>query len=92
MQNRTSEINDYLKLVKVEPKSNYHLISTFSNGVVKDFDCNYLFERDYFKSLKNKGIFNKAYANLGGVVWTDEIDLAMEEVYEKGVTVDQGSL
>ena len=87
MQNRPSKINGFLKLIKVEPKGNYHLISTFSNGVVKDFDCNYLLEMSYYKSLKNKGVFNKAYANLGGVVWADDIDLAMEEVYEKGVTV-----
>ena len=87
MQDRTSEIKDYLALVKVEPTDGYHLISTFNNGVVKDFDCNYLLEIDYFKPLENWGIFNKAFANLGGVVWTDEIDLAMEEVYEKGVTI-----
>ena len=87
MQDRPPKINSYITLDKVEPTSDYHLISTFSNGVVKDFDCNYLLEQNYFSSLKNKGVFNKAYANLGGVVWTDEIDLAMEEVYDKGVTV-----
>ena len=37
--------------------------------------------------LKNKGIFKRAFANLGGVVWTDMIDIAKEEVYDKGVTI-----
>lgn len=91
MQDRTTEVDEYLKLIKVEPTENYHLISTFSNGVVKDLDCNYLLERNFFKPLKNKGIFKKAFANLGGVVWTDMIDLAMEEVYEKGVTIDNAN-
>ena len=87
MQDRAPEINGFITLDKVEPTNDYHLISTFSNGVVKDFDCNYLLERNFFKALENKGIFNKAHANLGGVVWTEDIDLAMEEVYERGVTV-----
>ena len=90
MQDRSVKIKDYLTLDKVEPTNDYHLISTFSDGIVKDFDCAYLLEMNYFKSLKNKGIFNKARANLGGVVWTDEIDLATKEVYEKGVTIESG--
>ncbi len=87
MQDRTTKINGYLTLNEVVPTNDYHLISTFSNGVVKDFDCNYLLDQNYFKSLKNIGIFKRAYANLGGVVWTDDIDLAMEVIYEKGITV-----
>ena len=43
MQNRPIEINNCLTLDRVEPTNDYHLISTFSNGVVKDFDYNYLF-------------------------------------------------
>ena len=91
MQNRSIEINNCLTLDRVEPTNDYHLISTFSNGVVKDFDCKYLLKMDYFKCLKNKAIFNRARANLGGVVWNDEIDIAIEEVYEKGVTIDHNN-
>ena len=88
MQNRPAEIKKYPYVIKVIPKDNYILEAYFGNGVVKAFDCNYLFEDDFYKPLKRTYLFNKAYANLGGVVWNDEIDIAAEEVYDKGVTVD----
>lgn len=87
MQNRPSKIKKYPDVVKVEPQDNYVLKAYFDNGVIKVFDCNYLFEDTYYKPLKRTYLFNKAVADLGGIIWTDEIDIAKEEVYEKGVTI-----
>lgn len=75
----------------VKVMDNYVLEVHFENGEAKIFDCKYLLEQKFFKPLKNKGIFNKAFANLGGIVWTDMIDIAKEEVYDKGITVDNAN-
>ncbi len=91
MQNRPTKIKKWPDIISVEPLENYTLIVYFENGVKKFFDCKYLFNEDYYVPLKNKGIFNRAVADLGGIIWTDEIDIAKEEVYEKGVTVDENN-
>ena len=91
MQNRATKITRYPDIVRVEPKDNYVLKVYFDNGVVKFFDCHYLFEEDYCKPLKKTWIFDKTVADLGGIIWTDEIDIAKEEVYEKGVTIDHNN-
>ena len=87
MQNRSTEIKRYPNVTKVKVMDDYVLKAQFENGEVKLFDCKYLLEQKFFKPLRNKGIFKKAFANLGGVVWTDMIDIAKEEVYDKGVTI-----
>ena len=41
-----------------------------------------------FQPLENLDLFNQAHVDYGGVVWNDEIDLAQESLYDKGVTID----
>jgi len=45
-------------------------------------------EFEVFKRLKDEELFNSAFLSPGGyaVIWNDEIDLAIEEIWVKGVT------
>jgi len=53
---------------------------TFDNGVIK------LYSMESFKELENDDLFQQAKLSPGGygVIWNDELDLAIEEVWEKG--------
>ena len=61
----------------------------FANGVRKVYDCTPLLADAPFKPLAEEAVFRgvKADAHGYGVVWSDDIDLAESELWEKG---DQG--
>ncbi len=86
----TGSLKDYFSypsLVKVEPKEDYFIEATFSDGVTKKVDIKPYFQWKVFMPLKDLGLFNQARADYGGVVWNDKIDIAQEALYDKGVTV-----
>lgn len=66
----------------------------FQSGEVKRFDMSSLFvkypsmgalsDRDLFLSGKLMGQF--------GIIWTDEIDIDIETIYENGLTVSKGDV
>ena len=60
----------------------------FSNGEFKKYDLKPLCKKwPVFNNLKDTELFRKAKVDVGGygIVWNDDIDLAMEEVYANGV-------
>lgn len=70
-------------------RENYILRVCYNNGEVRDFDFKPYIERDKcFRSLKNEKLFKQAHIERWAVYWDDELDIAIEEVYEKGVTVN----
>ena len=89
MQNARA-VKDYFSypsLVKVEPKENYFIEATFSDGVTKKVDIKPYFQWKVFQPLENLDLFNQAHADYGAVVWNEKIDIAQEALYDKGVTV-----
>jgi len=70
-----------LDIVDVKPKDDFLLLLEFENGEKKEFDCKPLFNKNIFKPLKDKNMFNKAKITYGTVAWNDEIDIAPETLY-----------
>lgn len=79
------------KIKEVYTKDNYILICKFENGVKKEYDLKQLIEKyPIFRKLQTDNIlWNKITVDNGGygVSWDDEIDLAAEEIWNKGETV-----
>lgn len=69
----------------VKPRDDYTLLLTFENGEKRIFDCSCLFEKNVFKPLKNKGLFNSVKVQYGTAVWNDKIDIAPEFLYTNGI-------
>ena len=74
------------KIVKLQIIQPYSLLAEYENGISKLYDVEPLFDRfQHFQQLKN-GLFQNAAIDMGGygVVWSDEIDLDAQEIYNNG--------
>ena len=89
MQNRASEITalNCPKAISVDVLNEYRLKVIFNNGVSRLFDFKPYLKYKIFKELDDESLFSKAYLDHGAVAWSDDLDIAIEEVYEKGVTI-----
>ncbi len=78
----------FYKVKGVEPKDNFILSVTFTDGIKTEYDIKPLFEKwEVFNDLKTiKGLFQQVKVDLGGygVSWNDKIDLASEELRING--------
>lgn len=77
-----------VKIIEVVAKENYILYCKFDNGKNKKYDIKPLIEKyKIFKKLENNiELFNKVKIDIGGygISWNENIDLAVEELWEKG--------
>lgn len=80
------------KIKNVSPLPGFKLSVQFCEGVTKLYDVKPLFERlPVFANLeKHPEIFSGVSVDVGGygIVWTDELDLSCDELWEHGVSVD----
>jgi len=78
------------RITKVEAKNDFTLIVYFDGGVIKHFNCNLLLDiSPVFRSLKdNPALFEKAHASAGGIIWTDEIDISSEYIWNHGTILE----
>lgn len=60
----------------------YGLRLQFADGCIKFFDFTPLLDEKLYSPLKDTSLFAKARAFAGGVVWTDEIDINPEFLYD----------
>ncbi|MBQ9528354.1 MAG: DUF2442 domain-containing protein [Fretibacterium sp.] len=67
------------------PTEDYTLLLTFASGERRVYDARPLLEERLYIKLRNPGFFKKAHAEYGTVVWTDDIDIAPEHLYECSV-------
>ena len=76
------------KVKSVVALSDYMLLVTFDDNVIKYYDVKPLFEKWIeFKSLENvKGLFEQVKVDIGGygISWNDEIDLSCDELWANG--------
>lgn len=72
---------------KVRILNNYKLKITFENGKVGVFDTKPHLHKPYYRLLNNPAFFAKAQALDGTVVWSDEVDMAPELLYEECVFI-----
>ena len=72
----------------LEIGESHSLIVAFNNGTTKNSDMTpYIENYKVFASLNDNDLFSKAQLDHWAIIWNDDIDIAIEEVYEKGVTV-----
>ncbi|MBN2063948.1 MAG: DUF2442 domain-containing protein [Sedimentisphaerales bacterium] len=71
-------------ITAVEAREDYTLLLTFSNGEKKIYDARHLLSLRIYEPLKNIAYFLTAKADGCTVVWSDEIDIDPEILYEEG--------
>lgn len=67
---------------EVQPKEDYTLLLTFADGAKKIYNARPLLEKAIYSPLKNPTFFLSAKAECGTVVWSDDVDIAPEYLYE----------
>ena len=72
---------------KLKIGEDYSLLVSFDNDVTKNFDLTpYIEAYEVFEPLKDRLLFEKAILTRWGIIWNEDIDIAIEEVYESGKT------
>ena len=68
---------------------------TYQNGVIKTLDMETLIpEYPVFAKLRNRELFLKGQLDPSGwgIIWNDQIDIAIEGVYDLGITIGKVKL
>ena len=78
-------MNVILAVERVEPRDDYSLLLEFENHEKKVFSMKPYLEKYPYQALQNKKLFMKARIQYGTVVWSDEIDLAPDYLYERSI-------
>jgi len=73
------------RVKKVEPRDDYTLEITFTNGEVGVYDCRHLLEFGVFRELQDIRYFKRARAVCGTVAWPHEQDICPDTLYEDSV-------
>ena len=83
-------MENYPKIIAVEPLENYNLLVTFNDSSIKLYDCSLLFEEALFLLLKDKAIFQSVKLDKGGygIFWNDDLDLSEAELWINGKAVE----
>ena len=71
----------------VAPQKDYTLLITFTGGERRIYDAHPLLEKAIYSPLRNLPFFLGAKADCGTVVWSDDIDIAPEHLYECSVPI-----
>ena len=79
-----------IKIAKVIPLDNLRLLIFFENNVIKMFDVAALIDEcPAFELLRDPALFQLVKVEPGGygISWTDELDCAEGELWEKGIEI-----
>ncbi len=74
---------------EVQPTNDYLLFLTFADGSKKMYDARPLLDKPIYAILNSLPFFLTARAEYGTVVWSDEVDIAPEHLYECSVPLDE---
>ena len=80
--------NPVWSIAAVEPRKDYSMLLTFANGEKRLYDARPLLGKRICERLKDVNFFLRARAMYGTVVWTDDIDIAPEHLYECSVPIE----
>ena len=79
------------KIKNVTALPDYKISIQFSEGVTKIYKVEELIRKNpMFKNLKNKELFYNVEVDIGGygIIWSDDIDISCDELFEKGKTIE----
>ena len=71
----------------VQVLDDYKLLITFQYDEKKIYDMKPLLDYNIFKPLKNVALFKQAHTDGCTVIWTDEIDIDPECLYNEGISI-----
>ena len=71
----------------VQPNPDFTLLITFTKGKKRIFDCKSIFDKKYAQRLKDIDFFMQAKADHQTVMWSEDLDLSPEYLYENSVKV-----
>ena len=69
----------------VQARDDYHLVLTFNNGEVRDFDASKLLNLKAFEPLKNLEFFKSVMVQYGTIVWPQDIDYCPDTLYAESI-------
>ncbi|MBO5099007.1 MAG: DUF2442 domain-containing protein [Clostridia bacterium] len=79
-----------LKVCGVRPLDDFLLWVRFNNGEAKIYDFKPLINLPVFKPLADVNVFRNVYIDYNTAVWNNgDIDIAPEELYNKGISAEQ---
>lgn len=79
-----------LKVCGVRPLDDFLLWVRFNNGEAKIYDFKPLIDLPVFKPLADVNVFRNVYIDYNTAVWNNgDIDIAPEELYNKGISAEQ---
>ena len=73
---------------EVTPREDYTLLLRFADGSIRIYDAKPLLKEKLCAPLKDLNLFLKAHEDYGTVVWTDDLDIAPEHLYECSRIID----
>ena len=71
------------KIIAVEPKDNYILLVTLSNGTTGEFDVSPYVEKGIFQELKDWQYFSQVRPISGGIAWPHEQDFSVDTIEQE---------
>lgn len=78
----------YLAVKNVRPIENHHLILTFENGQVRNFDMNPYLDIGIFQELRDISMFNSVRLSFDTIAWANDADLDPELLYKNSKLVE----
>lgn len=72
----------------VQPRPDHTLLLTFESGEKRIYDARPLLKKPICKALNDLHFFMRARAAYGTVVWSDELDIAPEHLYECSIPIE----
>jgi hypothetical protein len=69
-------------VTSVCPRPDYSMLLTFADGRTGIYDARPLLEKPIYAELRNPAFFLSARVEGDTVVWSDDVDIAPEHLYE----------
>lgn len=76
------------KAIDLKFKTGTLLEVVFQTGEIKQYDMSVLFKKyPQLEALKDRALFTSGKLSPYGIIWSDDLDIEVETIYEEGVTV-----
>ena len=78
---------DYIGVKSAKPLADYRVDVIFKDGTHGIFDCTPYLKDKYWQRLENETYFRQLRVECGTLTWSDDIDIAPEEVWHDSVKI-----
>ena len=76
-----------IQATKIKILPDYKLLIDFNTNETKVYDFTEDLNHPIFSKLRNKVFFGKAQIASGGIIWDEDTDIAIEHLYEQGISL-----